>query len=68
MKQTKLVIDVFENVKDPSDLFLSSSDHVKTVDPASFENVKSCIDLWHSSGTVIVLKFTEVEELKPSDN
>lgn len=61
MKQTKLVIDVYENVSDLSDLFLSPSDHRLTVDPATVDNVRSCIDLWHKPNTVIVLDFVEFE-------
>lgn len=61
MTQTKLVINVYENVSDLSDLFSASSDHVISVDPANVDNVRSCIDLWHKPNTAIVLTFEEFE-------
>lgn len=50
MKQTKLVINVYDNVN-----------LVQTIDPATLDNVRSCIDIWHTPGTKIILEFEEFE-------
>lgn len=50
MKQTKLVISVYDK----------NGELVFSQDPASIDNVRSCIDLWHEDGTEICLAFREV--------
>ena len=51
MKQTKLVVTVYD--KDGNLVFCQ--------DPATFDNVRSCVDLWHEVGNEIYLAFREVE-------
>lgn len=51
MKQTKLVIKVVN----------PSCDEPTVIDPATIDNVRSCIDLWHFPGTTIILEFKEFE-------
>lgn len=51
MKQTKLVVHVESPVGEVPFV----------IDPATFDNVRSCIDIWHAPGTKITLDFVEFE-------
>lgn len=51
MKQTKLVVKVDAPKREKPFV----------IDPATIDNVRSCIDIWHTPGTTITLEFKEFE-------
>lgn len=57
MKQIVLKIAVLQN-----------GVNVHEVSNAQPSNIQSCIDLWHSPGTEIVLSFDEIEVSAPQSN